>query len=83
MFPLFQDGHPYIIGLNAGPTIEDQRSQGYTFVAQSTFKTLDDMKYYDNECEAHKALKAEASKLGVDGTLTVYFEDKTHEEHKH
>jgi hypothetical protein len=31
------------------------------------------MKYYDNECEAHKTLKAAAKSLGAEGVLTVYY----------
>ena len=33
------------------------RSQGYTLVAKSEFKTLEDMKFYDADCEAHQSLK--------------------------
>ena len=31
------------------------------------------MKYYDNECPAHNALKLVAKDLSVEGILTVYF----------
>jgi hypothetical protein len=68
-----QDGKPYILSLAAGQAIEDQRSQGYTLVAKSEFSSLDDMKYYDNECEAHQTLKAGAKSLGVEGVLTIYY----------
>jgi hypothetical protein len=68
-----QDGKPYILSLAAGQALEDQRSQGYTLVAKSEFSSLDDMKYYDNECEAHKTLKIGAKSLGVEGVMTVYY----------
>jgi len=38
-----------------------------------TFQSLDDMRYYDNDCEAHKALKAVAVPVKED-LLTTYFE---------
>ena len=68
-----QDGKPYILSLVAGQTHEDQRSQGYTVAAKSEFSTLEDMKYYDTDCEAHQTLKAGAKSLGVEGVMTVYF----------
>ena len=52
-----QDGSPYILSLDAGPAHEDVRSQGYTLVAKSEFKSLEDMKFYDEGCEAHQVLK--------------------------
>lgn len=39
-------------------TREDQRNQGYTFAARTVFACKEDMDYYDNECEAHKEIKA-------------------------
>lgn len=69
-----QDGKPYILSLAAGPAEPDQRSQGFTLVSKSEFASLDDMKYYDDECEAHQALKAYAKKeLTLEGIMTVYF----------
>jgi hypothetical protein len=68
-----QDGKPYILSLVAGQAHEDQRSQGYTVAAKSEFSTLDDMKYYDDGCEAHQTLKAGAKSLGVEEVMTVYF----------
>jgi len=69
-----KDGKPYILSLQAGPAYDDARSQGYTFVAKSEFKSKADMDYYDTECEAHKTLKAAAKKLEVQGIMTVYYE---------
>ncbi|CRG89249.1 hypothetical protein PISL3812_06285 [Talaromyces islandicus] len=70
-----KDGKPYIISVNAGPTIEDQRNQGYTLAAVSTFESLEDMQYYDTGCEAHDALKVEAKKMHQ-GILMVYYESR-------
>jgi len=68
-----KDGAPYILSLAAGPALEDARSQGYTLVAKSEFKSLDDMRYYDDKCEAHQTFKVKAKNLGVDGVMTVYY----------
>ncbi len=68
-----QDGKPYILSLVAGQAHDDQRSQGYTVAAKSEFSTLEDMKYYDTDCEAHQILKAGVKTLGVEGIMTVYF----------
>lgn len=68
-----KDGKPYILSLAVGQALEDPRSQGYTLVAKSEFSSLDDMKYYDDECEAHKKLRAEAKSLGSEGIMTVYY----------
>lgn len=34
---------------------------------------MDDLKYYDDSCPAHQALKATAKDLAVEGVLTAYF----------
>ncbi|KAG6010452.1 hypothetical protein E4U21_006453 [Claviceps maximensis] len=68
-----KDGKPYIVSLNVGPTEEDARSQGYTVACKAEFASLDDMKYYDEKCQAHQALKDIVKGLGVEGVLTVYF----------
>jgi hypothetical protein len=74
-FECNQDGSAYILRCVAGPAVDDARSQGYTLAAQTTFSNLDDMKFYDNECEAHAALKAVA-KGKVDGLpLMVCFDN--------
>jgi hypothetical protein len=39
--------------MTVGPAEEDPRSQGYTLVSKTEFASMDDMKYYDNECPAH------------------------------
>jgi len=69
-----KDGKPYILSLAAGPAYEDARSQGYTIVSKTEFKDLDDMKFYDDVCEAHQTLKKEVKgSLTVEGIMTVYF----------
>ena len=68
-----QGGKPYIIHVNAGEAIDDQRNQGYTLVATSVFASREDMEYYDNDCEAHAALKAVA-KRSHNGAMMVFFE---------
>ncbi|KAH8169950.1 stress responsive a/B barrel domain-containing protein [Sarocladium implicatum] len=62
-----KDGKPYILSLTAGPAEVSERAQGYTFVAKSEYGSVEDMMFYDTECEAHKALKATAKGLAMDG----------------
>lgn len=68
-----QDGKPYILSAAAGPSIDDPRNKGYNISVKTTFASLEDMNYYDTECEAHKALKAVAGPVKED-VLTTYFE---------
>ncbi|TAQ86274.1 hypothetical protein B7494_g5383 [Chlorociboria aeruginascens] len=68
-----KDGKPYILSLQAGITHEDSRNQGYTVAAKTEFKNKEDMVYYDEQCEAHKALKVQSQDLGVEGIITVYY----------
>ena len=35
-----------------------QIEQGFTFVARSLFKDMEDVQYYIDKCEAHQAFKA-------------------------
>lgn len=53
----------------------DQRSQGFDFAARFEFASLEDMRYYDDECPAHQALKASARSLDVGGIMTIYFKE--------
>ncbi|OTB03900.1 hypothetical protein M426DRAFT_321396 [Hypoxylon sp. CI-4A] len=69
-----RDGKPYIQSVVAGRALPDDRSRGYTLVAKTTFSSLDDMKFYDNECGAHKRFKAHAGPRKVGDVLTVFFE---------
>ncbi|KAI1383803.1 stress responsive A/B barrel domain protein [Hypoxylon trugodes] len=70
-----KDGQPYIQSVIAGRALPDERSRGYTLVGKTIFRNLDDMKYYDKECEAHKRFKAHAAPRRVGDVLTVYFEE--------
>lgn len=70
-----QDGKPYIAYLSAGIAHDDPRSKGYTVVAQSSFYSLDDMKYYDEADASHQELKKTAREAGLsEPPLTVYVE---------
>ncbi|EAS29429.3 stress responsive A/B barrel domain-containing protein [Coccidioides immitis RS] len=71
-----KDGKPYIRSVRAGSTFEDQRRQGYTLAVISEFDSVDDMKYYDNDCQAHASLKAVAKDVHQ-GVMMVYFESVT------
>ena len=51
----------------------DPRAQGYTLAAKTEFASADDMKYYDEECPAHKQLKGVAKTLTMEGVLSVFF----------
>ncbi|PFH61701.1 hypothetical protein XA68_16501 [Ophiocordyceps unilateralis] len=69
-----RNGKPYILSLVVGIAEEDPRRQGFTVVSKTEFASLDDMRYYDEECVAHKGLKAFVTKnLTVEGVMTTYF----------
>ncbi|KAF4806665.1 hypothetical protein CGCSCA5_v014156 [Colletotrichum siamense] len=69
-----KDGKPYILSMVVGPAVDDPRAQGFTIVAKTEFASLEDMKYYDDECAAHGALKSFVKeKLTVGGVMSVYF----------
>lgn len=54
-----KDGAPYIVANEASRIINssDERSQGYTLVGATTFKSREDVEYYDNECPSHRKLR--------------------------
>jgi hypothetical protein len=55
----------------------DPRSKGFTIVAQTSFASLEDMRYYDTECAAHKNLKmAMGPKISdpMNDMMTLYFD---------
>lgn len=52
---------------------DEARAQGWTLACKTTFASLKDMEYYDNDCEAHKKLKQVAIPLKED-VMTVWFE---------
>ena len=69
----WKDGKPYILNAAVGQSFPDPRNKGYTISVKTTFASMEDMKYYDNDCEAHKALKAVAGPLKED-VLTTFYE---------
>lgn len=69
-----KDGQQYILSAKAGVTFDDQRNQGYTVAAITRFRTLDDMKYYDDGCETHAKLKSFAKSVHQ-GAMMVYFQN--------
>lgn len=73
-FSFLKDGKPYILSAAVGQSIDDPRNKGFNISVKTTFASMEDMKYYDNECEAHKALKAVAGPVKED-VLTTYYEN--------
>ncbi|PTU24294.1 hypothetical protein P175DRAFT_0489419 [Aspergillus ochraceoroseus IBT 24754] len=69
-----KDGKPYILAAAVGTSYPDPRNKGFNVSVKTTFASLEDMKYYDEECEAHKALKAVAAPVKED-VLTTYYEN--------
>ncbi|KAF3387334.1 hypothetical protein F1880_001572 [Penicillium rolfsii] len=69
-----KDGKPYILSAAVGLSFDDPRNKGYNVSVKTTFASLEDMKYYDTECEAHAALKAVAGPIKED-VLTTYYEN--------
>ena len=69
-----KDGKPYILSATVGPTYDDARNQGYNLAALTVFESVEDMKYYDNECAAHAELKQVARTL-YEGVMMVYFQN--------
>ncbi|KAL1588862.1 hypothetical protein WHR41_02447 [Cladosporium halotolerans] len=69
-----KNGKPYILSVNAHRPVDDPRTQGYNFLAHTTFSSLDDVKYYDEECEAHKNLKAFAKERVAGPPMAVMWE---------
>ncbi|OJD40779.1 stress responsive a b barrel domain-containing protein [Diplodia corticola] len=70
-----KDSKPYITSAKANAVIPDPagRNQDFTIAANTVFASLDDMKFYDEDCEAHKAIKA-FLKPRIQGVMTVYYE---------
>lgn len=68
-----QGGKPYLRSVVVGKPEEDPRAQGYTLCAKTEFASLEDMKYYDEECPGHQKLKGVAKTLTVEGIMSVYF----------
>ncbi|KAM3428978.1 stress responsive A/B barrel domain protein [Beauveria brongniartii RCEF 3172] len=68
-----KDGRPYLQSVVIGKPEADPRAQGFTLVAKTEFASVDDMKYYDEECPAHKKLKGVAKSLTMEGVVSVFF----------
>ncbi|PYI02200.1 hypothetical protein BO78DRAFT_400706 [Aspergillus sclerotiicarbonarius CBS 121057] len=68
-----KDGKPYILSTAAGASFPDERNNGFNLSVKTTFASMEDMVYYDEECEAHKALKAVVGPVRTD-KLTTFFE---------
>ncbi|OHX00449.1 stress responsive alpha beta barrel domain-containing protein, partial [Colletotrichum incanum] len=68
-------GKPYIVSVKAGLAVADQRAQGFTLAAVSTFASKEDMDYYDESCAAHQELKVIA-KDTHQGFAMVFFQDQ-------
>ena len=51
--------------MSAGSAADESRAHGYTVAAKTEFASLDDMRYYDEVCPAHKVLKAAAKAAGL------------------
>jgi hypothetical protein len=60
--------------VKAGQAFDDFRNQGYTVAVVSVFKSVEDMKYYDDECPAHQALKKVAKSVHQ-GAMMVFYQD--------
>ncbi|KAK6357738.1 hypothetical protein TWF718_002046 [Orbilia javanica] len=73
-----KDGKPYILSVSAGKTIakDDPRSKGFNLFAITVFASLEEMNFYDTECNAHKELKAVAAGK-IEDIMTVYTESVT------
>jgi len=54
--------------------VNDPRTQGYNVFANTTFSSLDDVKYYDEKCEAHAALKAFAKEKVAGPPMVLMWE---------
>ncbi|EON66818.1 hypothetical protein W97_06220 [Coniosporium apollinis CBS 100218] len=70
-----KDGKPYILSASASRIHQDPRNQGFTVCATTSFASLDDMRYYDNEDEAHGAIKTYL-KQRVEGPPLMVYMDK-------
>ena len=69
-----QNGKPYILSMQAGPSQGAVLAQGYNFVTKSVFSNADDMKFYEVECEGHQAYKVFLKENApVEGILACCF----------
>ncbi|PYH91184.1 stress responsive A/B barrel domain protein [Aspergillus ellipticus CBS 707.79] len=71
-----RNGQSYIVSVQAGRTLPDVRTKGYTLAVKTVFHNLDDMNFYDHECAAHKRFKSVAASRREGDVLMAYFEDE-------
>ncbi|KAF2853332.1 hypothetical protein T440DRAFT_466308 [Plenodomus tracheiphilus IPT5] len=67
-----QDGKPYVQLSAANRVHDDPRSQGFTLLTRTVFESKEDMDFYDNEDDAHKAIKALIKPKITEMPLVVY-----------
>ncbi|KIW94240.1 uncharacterized protein Z519_05556 [Cladophialophora bantiana CBS 173.52] len=72
-----KDGKPYILSNEATRVLNssEERSQGYTLVAVTTFKSREDVEYYDKGCAAHKKLREFITPRRT-GFATIHYESE-------
>ncbi|KAF4983600.1 hypothetical protein FZEAL_1009 [Fusarium zealandicum] len=70
-----KNGKPYITSVQADKAKPDQRAQGFTIVAISTFKSEEEFDYYDKEFPAYVELRTFAKSVNG-GVAMVYFENE-------
>lgn len=71
---LSQDGKPYILELSSRKALDDPRNPGYNLIGICKFASMDDVKYYDETCEAHQKLKAFAKDKVAGPPLVLHLE---------
>ncbi|KAM0693562.1 hypothetical protein Q7P36_006818 [Cladosporium allicinum] len=69
-----KDGKPYILSVEANRPVNDPRTQGFNVLAQTAFSSQEDVKYYDEKCEAHASLKAFAKDKVAGPPMVVMWE---------
>ncbi|KAI9744671.1 MAG: hypothetical protein M1818_002200 [Claussenomyces sp. TS43310] len=65
-----KEGKPYLLSIEAGPSFDNARNQGFNFIAKTVFKNKADHDFYDTICPAHKHLEAVAKLLDIQGMVT-------------
>jgi len=69
-----KDGKNYITSCHANKGISDPRSQGFNLIAHTSFESLEDMKYYDEEDPVHKELRSFGNGKVNPPPIVVYME---------
>ncbi|PMD61212.1 stress responsive A/B barrel domain protein [Hyaloscypha bicolor E] len=70
-----KDGKPYILSMQAGRTSAHVKiDQGYTLVGKTVFKSMEDVEYYIDGCEAHQAFKVYLKENATpEGLMSICF----------